>query len=263
MDFKLFMESEPAPRTARWLYLKKYLKDEPFSVDGYHYLFNVWNKSEKIMNLLGIKKELDLDDGDEFYKDAEKIDNYFKNNKNEKQEFISFIAQTDPAYAPSFHYMDSLVELESNSWLVHLTDYPDQIKKNGFVYGVDEMDKLGLTTYFSDSYKKYGGYNFAFQTGSKDLSSAVRKGRYGKSAVMFMSAGLQVYHNGDDEYQVIFDGKNVKPKNIVVLEVSNSSGEWYIVNQNRNSNFDLFEGDFEDVVKWVENNYIQYRRFIF
>ena len=124
------------------------------------------------------------------------------------------------------------------------------------------MTKLGLTTYYkSDSFaKKFGGYNFAFVSGDRSIPQVARQTKYGKEAVMFRTSGIEVQHYGDREYQAIFYGPAVSPKEIVYLR--NEDGEWSVVGKKDWKPY--YSSDrITDVINWVEKNWRQYKRKIF
>ena len=64
--------------------------------------------------------------------------------------------QHDPANAPSFMLM-TYQGIIRNQWLVHMTDEPDEIARDGFRFGMHDLGRLGLTTYFTEKAKEIGG----------------------------------------------------------------------------------------------------------
>jgi len=177
---------------------------------------------------------------------------------------VEHLVQHDPAEAPTWAHM-SLNDpklLPRTTWLVHFTDHPYDIAQQGFTIGMDQMDKLGLTTWFKNEgdFKKHGGYNFAFKALSRHADFAAHKGKYGQSAVLFQNSGVHAYHYGDEEDQVIFWGEEVSPKNIIVLVKEDDT--WHVKTRHRlrNGQTSLFAGDYENCVKWVVQNSDQYRR---
>jgi hypothetical protein len=161
---------------------------------------------------------------------------------------------------PTWYFFDN-AEIVKNQWLIHFTNDADSIAIEGFTRGVNEMDKLGLTTNFGDFYKKYGGYNFAYKVedyakyAHSNRSFGGYKFKYGKEAVIFNASGLRLWHHGDEEPQVIFFGNTAK--NIIpIVEGENST--WSV--RNAKTNRVIFENDnFDKVVQWVVNNFIQYK----
>jgi hypothetical protein len=164
---------------------------------------------------------------------------------------------------PTWYFFDD-AKVVKNQWLIHFTNDADSIAIEGFTRGVNEMDKLGLTTHFGDFYKKYGGYNFAYKVedyakyAHSNRSFGGYKFKYGKEAVIFNASGLRLWHNGDEEPQVIFFGDTAK--NIIpIVEGENST--WSV--RNAKTNRVIFENDnFDKVVQWVINNFIQYKNAI-
>jgi|GEM_PF-2464315 len=80
---------------------------------------------------------------------------------------------------------------------------------------------------------------------------------------MFQSSGVAVWHYGDEEEQVIFDGRAVRPEEAVYLR--RDGRNWQVVPETaryQNQDF-FFEGDFVACADWVMKNYRQYRRFIY
>lgn len=162
----------------------------------------------------------------------------------------------DP-YSPPHIHMDYR-GIVKRDWLIHFTDDAHAIADNGFQYGVDDINKLGLSTHFKER-KARGGYNFAYR-----LNDFVKYGKsgyrgadwkYGKEAVVFQASGILVYHYGDDEPQVIFDGKTAK--NIIPL--TSWDGDWSV--ESVKTEEPLFTSDdLDKVVRWVVNNFRQYRK---
>lgn len=176
---------------------------------------------------------------------------FYKFPKDVQTEAIAWVyewlTRNSPEEAPSNQYLtlsnDNLIP--GTTWLVHFTDEPDAIAKNGFTIGMVDHTKLGLTTYHSNTNrdKRSGGYNFAFEADSADAASASREHKYGEDAVMFQSSGVACYHVTDNEEQIIFNGQDVDPRKIVILRRYEDS--WQVKSYN---------GGFEDCVKWVQVN---------
>jgi hypothetical protein len=158
---------------------------------------------------------------------------------------------------PAWTYFDDSVKLIKNQWLIHFTNDAEGIERSGFKYGVNDITKLGLTLHLGDFEKEYGGYNFAF-TLDKFLKSRLRwsdEFKYGKEAVLFRASGIEAWHIGDEEYQVLFYGNTAK--NIVAVTEGNEK-RWGIRGK---SGRVLFEDDDLDVVvTWFVKNYDQYRK---
>jgi len=172
-----------------------------------------------------------------------------------------FTLPISDAEYPAWAYFDN-PKVVKNQWLIHFCNDADSIARDGFTLGVNEIDKLGLTTHLSEFEKKYGGYNFSYR-----VEDFMRYGRsrgyghefkYGNEAVIFNASGVMLWHNSDEEPQVIFYGNTAK--NIIAITHSEDSN-WAI--RNTKTNRIIFENDsLETVVNWVQNNFIQYRNAI-
>lgn len=193
--------------------------------------------------------------------------------ENIAERVIDKLLQDDPANAPSSAYMGLNSEslLKRTTWLVHFSDNAEDIAREGFKYGVDQMDRLGLTTYMSHQEKEYGGYNFAFIADSREADFISRDNlipKYGRDAVLFQNSGVRAWHNGDEEEQIIFYGKEVDPRGIVYL--SEVDGDWIVnVHPTKYKRFGqnskeggVFKSTYKACVDWVQNNFDQYRKII-
>ena len=175
-------------------------------------------------------------------------------------------------------------EIVHNEWMVHFSDYADKIAKEGFTKGNDYEGKLKSVTYQRG--KTEGGYNYAY------LASDVigRKGwkflDYLKERetpfVMFKGNGYRFHHNQDEEDQVVLN--NIQKGTMVFVRrlydqwcvLSTANPNW----KNRTKDINprpederfamynprnIIEGilysddDIDNVIKWVVNNFDQYR----
>jgi len=149
-------------------------------------------------------------------------------------------------------------ELIKNQWLIHFTDNPMGIKNSGFKYGVDEMDKLGLTTHLGEFHKKYGGYNFSYTLSDYIKYARNNRGfKYGSDAVIFRASGLRLWHYSDEEYQTIFYGNTAKD----IIPIVEIYGDYCIYSNDGGSSRLLYKSiHFDDVVNWLIINFDQYRK---
>ena len=164
---------------------------------------------------------------------------------------------------PAWSYFDKPI-LIKNQWLIHFTDNANDIAREGFKFGVSEQDKLGLTTHLGEFDKKYGGYNFAYM-----LSDFMRYGvpdynrgtefKYGSNAVIFRASGIKLWHSSDNEPQVIFWGETAA--NIIPI-IESDDAKWAIFSNKTNRV--LYASDnLEIVVKWLVQNFEQYRKQLY
>jgi hypothetical protein len=249
-------------------YLLQYMKNNEF--DPYDCWWEVcdWLEErgylEEISQILGHPVEsasdLNEEEPDVFYKLPDDI------RERCGEEIIEQMMRYNPAEAPTRAHLDLRDNklLPRGTWLVHFSNAANMIWREGFTRGVDQMDKLGLTTWFdNDGFnKKYGGYNFAFTAQSRYAENAALNKKYGNEAVLFQNSGVKGYHYSDEEEQVIFWGADIRPGSLVYLR--HESNNW-IVTANRDTkrgDRNLFQGDYENAVQWVIKNYDQYRKYL-
>jgi hypothetical protein len=202
--------------------------------------------------------------GDE-YEDQEIIDWLAQNNKPLFDKFADYLydriedheLNIPEAEYPAWSYFGKS-NLIKPQWLIHFTNDPWPIAKNGFTRGVSEIEKLALTTHLGEFDKKYGGYNFAYRAEIYHRYAKGRQGyKYGEEAVMFIGSGMEMYHAGDEEPQVIFWGKNAK--NIVPIT---KEFDDYVVHNLKSGGIIYKNTDLDEVVSWVMRNYQQYQNII-
>lgn len=173
----------------------------------------------------------------------------------------------------------------NNQWLIHFTPNPGEIALNGFTKGTQDMEELGVT-HGSQRYEE--GYNFAFIADKATNDEAryyLGHDGYGNlddnaGAVMFKADGIEAYHGGDCQDQVIFWGPSAR--NIIPIYHGNveemsyvgwdyddienpdkfykhrgSTDCWYILG--KNDNLLYCNENIRKIITWVKNNYFQYR----
>lgn len=194
-----------------------------------------------------LEQALDNGDFELFYK----IDEFFQNNPSIKEEAASHLIQHYPHEAPSWAHLSLNVKrlLPPDTWLVHWCKDAVSIAREGFTRGVMDVANLGLTTYRSD--KQFGGYNFAFHV--SDAENPDRK--YGDECVIFQSSGVECYHEGDDEDQVIFWGKDITTRPVAIVEGSDG---WEVLGKNAETLVRLREPT--DCFDWVIKHRDRYRK---
>lgn len=173
----------------------------------------------------------------------------------EKQDFKDYIDRQDGHYrgydSPPYETMDS-EGFKKPKYLVHFTDNPDSISRDGFLYGHPDMYRgLALTTWKRNRQQE-PGYNFAFDADTRHASRAAYEGKYGDHAVVFPSSSVKVWHHGDEEPQHIFHGPSVNPRDIHPIH-KNDNGMWDVHGYNdRPLKTDM---SFEDAVNYVKDNH--------
>lgn len=122
--------------------------------------------------------------------------------------------------------------LPKNTWLIHFSKNARAIYKSGFKYGVSDKSLLAYTELFDndDDIKNKQGWNFAFKADDlKDLNDYIS--RYGKDALMFQSSGVEVTHEDGDENEIIFQGKYIKPEDMVYLKLHRDN--WLVLSRKK------------------------------
>jgi len=154
------------------------------------------------------------------------------------------------------------VSLVRNQWLVHYTNNPWGIIHDGFC-GSPYVEELGLTLGGRSQRQKTrckGGYNFAFT-----LDEYGSRAHYGDALILFRASGVSVYHMGDNEEQVIFDGATARDMVVIEkCEVDKEAqyGTQWCVGERPEGGPIFASDDFTDVVDWVVDNYEQYKRVL-
>lgn len=248
------------------LHFRNYMRDEEF--DYYRNWFWVcqWCEENDLLEEISELTGEEITDAEEMH---ELEPDLFKKLSPEIQKECSdwvqdYLIQHDPGEADTRQHMSLAAPkpLHRQTWLVHFSDHAFDIALNGFKYGVDQMDKLGLTTYLSAGDKSLGGYNFAFEALSRDAEYAQGQGKYGRHAVLFQNSGIKCYHYGDNETQIVFDGREVSPRQLIYLE--KDDGEWKVKSKWRDQKRGhLFQGTYRNAVKWVMSHHAQYRKLLY
>lgn len=196
---------------------------------------------------LALIKDEDIMYDDEF---VENIANIIVNN-NLTDAFIYYLQVTGNSYdLPSWLFMD-FNRVVKNEWCIHFGADSESIAREGFTGGTEEIEHLAYT---GAGQEKHGaGYDFAFPLGEKDIDF----NEYGDEAVIFQTSGVEIYHHGDTQKQVIFWGPYAK--NFIPIKYDGEIGDWCIYGMN---NQVLKSGSPSTILSWVLNNLPQYRKQI-
>lgn len=164
----------------------------------------------------------------------------------------------DMARIPSRMVFDSrnIDILPRDTWLIHFSNNAKQIYNSGFKYGINNKEFLAYTEYndIADEIKSREGWNFAINI--DNIDNVVIGKKYGNSAVMFQSSGIEALHTIEMDREVIFQGKYIKPRDMVY--VNKQGDEWCVVA--RNDRIVYKNKDIRNVVTWVKQHYQQYRK---
>lgn len=181
---------------------------------------------------------------------VEEIANAIVNN-NLTENFIYYIETTyGESELPSWVFMD-FNRIVKNEWCIHFGPDSDAIAKEGFTRGTEEIERLAYTG--AGQQKRSAGYDFAFPLGERDIDY----NNYGNEAVIFQTSGIEIYHHGDSQNQVIFWGPEAK--NFIPIKYDGEVGDWCIYGKNGQV---LKSGDPSDILDWAINNLPQYRKQI-
>ena len=203
----------------------------------------------------------ELDDEDEFddsgYIDDERIDKFIHNIQENGlcQDFIDF-CQDYGAYYGEYNELPSWMSMDfkglvKNQWCIHFTSDANNIAKYGFTGGTEEIDSLAYTE--AGQEKDGEGYDFAFLIDDRNVDF----NSYGDEAVIFRTSGVEVYHYGDEQNQVVFWGRYAK--DFIPIFLDYDDDEWKIYGRKGQV---LMSGTPSELAQWATNNVAQYRRQI-
>lgn len=192
----------------------------------------------------------------ESYEFAEEIGDLFNGELSEyADDFVKYVSYYGDTEIPLFCVADYVKDIH-NEWLVHMTDNYSGVWHEGFNVGV-EIDDLAYTPDRGGTKWKYGpGYNFAFEADQADVAE---HSGYGKYCILFQASGVEIYHHGDEQYQVIFYGPTAK--NLIFIEkpdYGDYAGMWCIEDEQYSGRYLCHFDDLQDAVYWAINNFPQY-----
>jgi hypothetical protein len=116
----------------------------------------------------------------------------------------------DAVNAPSILFFGPS-RIVRDTWLVHFTNSPQAVEREGFSKGVDDPRRLGLTRKIPQDEKNQPGYVFAYLPQDVWRYAYNERGpKYGSSAVVFRADAVVVRHKTDHEEQAIAWGPEAK-----------------------------------------------------
>lgn len=167
--------------------------------------------------------------------------------------FIYYLTIATRGYdLPSWAFMH-FKRVVKNEWCIHFGVDSDSIAREGFTGGTEDIDGLAYT---GAGQEKHGvGYDFAFLLDDRDVDC----NNYGDEAVIFQTSGVEIYHDGDRQNQVVFWGPYAK--NFIPIKLDKESGEWVV--EGRTSGRILFSASRpSEIAYWAVENLPQYRKQI-
>ena len=192
-----------------------------------------------------------INDEDIMYDDkfVENIANIIVNN-NLTDAFIYYLQVSSNEYElPSWLFMD-FNRVVKNEWCIHFGSDSENIAREGFTGGTEDIDHLAYTN--AGQQKHHAGYDFAFLINDRNVDY----NEYGNEAVIFRTSGVEIFHYGDNQNQVIFWGPNVKS----FIPIHQESGDWVVYGQN--GQVLVRCGRPSEIAIWATENLPQYRKQI-
>lgn len=272
--------------TAHGMPLKRYMRRPKEAMDDdlvtrYPQAIPKFFKANKYALLALSDKELEILDGyDNGNYSQQDLLNILDNHPTLKKTFGKFcrrFAMYDNTGARYIYNYNQDV-YSNNEWLIHFTPNVNAVAKYGFTKGTQDFGHLAVT--HGENQDKEG-YNFAFiaDKATNEEAKYYLGDEDGGGAVMFKADGIEAYHEGDDQDQVIFWGPsarnfipiyhgNIQELGYVNTEKANDFfnnrghvNSWYVLG--RNNKLLYSHSNIHRVVKWVEKNYFQYRNGLF
>jgi hypothetical protein len=108
-------------------------------------------------------------------------------------------------------------EVFKNGWVIHFTNSPFSIIKDGFL-GIEKESQMRIWRTYRRIMPRSHNEGYAFAYDVNDIPSEACA--YGNYALMFRTSGLKVHNRGDEgEWQVIFNSKLANLKNCFLLKI--------------------------------------------
>ena len=193
-----------------------------------------------------------LNDGEFDYEDESLIEMFLNmlEENNLCDHFVSVMQDIVDYYElPSWCTME-FNRIVKNEWCIHFGSDSENIAREGFTGGTEDIDHLAYTN--AGQQKHYAGYDFAFLINDR----SVDYNEYGDEAVIFRTSGVEIFHNGDNQNQVIFWGPNVKS----FIPIHQDNGDWVVYGQN--GQVLVRCGRPSEIAIWATENLPQYRKQI-
>ena len=193
-----------------------------------------------------------LNDGEFDYEDESLVE-MFLNMLEENNLCDHFVSEmqsiADDYELPSWCTM-KFNRIVKNEWCIHFGSDSDSIAKEGFTGGTPDIEHLAYTN--AGAQKTSAGYDFAFLMNDRNVDY----NEYGDEAVIFRTSGVEIYHYGDNQNQVVFWGPNVK--NFIPIHQDN--GDWVVYGAK--GQILVRCGRPSEIAIWATENLPQYRKQI-
>ena len=193
-----------------------------------------------------------LNDGEFDYEDESLVEMFLNmlEENNLCDHFVSEMQNIVDYYElPSWCTMN-FNRVVKNEWCIHFGSDSENIAREGFTGGTPEIEHLAYTN--AGAQKSSAGYDFAFLINDR----SVDYNGYGDEAVIFRTSGVEIYHYGDNQNQVVFWGPNVKS----FIPIHQDNGDWVVYGQN--GQVLVRCGRPSEIALWATENLPQYRKQI-
>ena len=193
-----------------------------------------------------------LNDGEFDYEDESLVEMFLNMLEENKlcDHFISVMQDIVDYYElPSWCIMD-FNRIVKNEWCIHFCSDSENIAREGFTSGTEDIGHLAYTN--AGVQKSSAGYDFAFSINDRSTDYS----EYGDEAVIFRTSGVEIFHYGDNQNQVIFWGPNVKS----FIPIHQDNGDWVVYGQN--GQVLVRCGRPSEIAIWATENLPQYRKQI-
>lgn len=146
--------------------------------------------------------------------------------------------------------------------MIHFSKAAYDIVKRGYRYGIEDIEDVAYSNLVLRMNKAFkNGYMYAYSIDNIPHDAT----KFGNHAVLFQGNGIEVYHRGDDESQVICHNQGIKNCIYIQDEVENGEEDcdkkWAI--RSWITGDVLFaDDDIENVIEWAISNLTQYRKHL-
>lgn len=189
-----------------------------------------------------------------------KFASVFDNDEFLLKGLIRFCGFNDSSKLPTWCLM-KFNRIVKNEWCIHFCYDAESIVRDGFKWGTSDVNHLALTG--AGEKKSSEGYNFAFPIGEENINTngygsfnpETQQIKRNREAVIFQVSGVETFHKGDKQRQVIFWGPNAK--NFIPIKFDGR--KWCLFGANGQV---LNAGTPSSVLDWVLKNLPQYRKQI-
>lgn len=185
--------------------------------------------------------------------DEEKVEEFVKLLTQNKllDHFISLMNGICPSEELPTWMTTDFNRIIKNEWCIHFGNNATEIAKEGFTGGTEDISHLAYTN--AGQEKPTAGYNFAFVINDRKVDY----NEYGDEAVIFRTSGVEIYHYGDNEDQVIFWGPNAH--DFIPIKFDREYGDWVVKGMKDQV---LKMGRPSEIAAWATENLPQYRKQI-